>query len=50
VKPQRREQTRRITPELMAFHKRRAKQLRDEAYIDAMRALWALMKKIAGRR
>jgi hypothetical protein len=50
VKPQRRDQPRRITPELMAFHKRRAKQLRDAAYVDAMRALWALIKKIVGRR
>jgi hypothetical protein len=46
VKQQRREQTRRITPELMAFHKRRAKQLRDAAYVDAMHALWALLKRI----
>jgi hypothetical protein len=41
---------RRVTPELMAFYKRRAKQLRDEAYRDAARSLWALLAKIIGRR
>jgi hypothetical protein len=41
---------RRVTPELMAFYKRRAKQLRDEAYRDVARSLWALLAKIIGRR
>jgi hypothetical protein len=41
----RRDQPRRITPELMALHKRRAKQLRDEAYIGAICRLWAWLKK-----
>jgi hypothetical protein len=49
VKPRRRDEPRRVTPELMAFYKRRAKQLRDDAYINAVRAVWTLMKKIAGR-
>jgi hypothetical protein len=50
VKPRRRDQPRRITPELLAFHKRRAKQLRDQACIDAMHALWRLLKKIVRLR
>jgi hypothetical protein len=51
VKPRRRDdEPRRITPELMAFYKLRAKQLRDQAYIDAMHALWTLLKKLIGRR
>ena len=50
VKPQRRDQPRRLTPELLAFYKQRAKQLRDQAYIDAMHALWTLLKKLVGRR
>jgi hypothetical protein len=37
---------RRVTPELMAFYKRRAKELRDEAYVSAVRALWAWLKKL----
>ena len=50
MKPQRRDIQRRVTPELMAFYKRRAKQLRDEAYVDAARALWVLLKKIVRGR
>jgi hypothetical protein len=50
VKSERRDHSRRITPELMAFYQRRARQLREEAYVDAMRALWALLKKIVARR
>jgi hypothetical protein len=49
VKPQRRDRPRRLTPELLAFYKQRAKQLRDQAYIDA-HALWTLLKKLVGRR
>jgi len=41
---------RRITPELMAFYKRRAKQLRDEAFRDVGRKLWASFRRIIGRR
>jgi hypothetical protein len=50
VKPERRDRPRRITPELMAFYKLRAKQLRDQAYVDATHALWTLLKKLVGRR
>jgi hypothetical protein len=46
----RRDTPRRVTPERMAFYKRRAKQLRDQAYVDAARAFWDWMKKIVGRR
>jgi len=42
----RRDTPQRITPERMAFYKRRVKQLRDEAYINAARALWTWLKKI----
>jgi hypothetical protein len=41
---------RRITPELLAFHIKRAHALRAEAYQDMMRALWnRLMKAVRGR-
>ena len=50
MKPRRRDEPRRITPELMAFHKHRAKRLRDQAYVDAMHALWALLKKFVAKR
>jgi hypothetical protein len=33
----------------MAFHRHRAKQLRDEAWRDMWRAVWALLKRIARR-
>jgi len=49
VKPRRRDIARRVTPELMAFYKTRAKQLRDEAFREMWRGLWALVMKI-GRR
>jgi hypothetical protein len=45
VTPARRDQPRRITPELMAFHKRRAHELRAEACRNVARALWALLIK-----
>jgi hypothetical protein len=50
VKPARRDDPRRVTPELLELHKRRAKQLRDEAFRQMWRGLWALLKRIAGRR
>ena len=50
MKPGRREAARRITPELMAFYKMRAKQLRDEAFRDMWRGLWALLTKIVRRQ
>jgi hypothetical protein len=37
---------RRITPQIMAFYKRRAHQLRAEAYVNVGRALWAFLKRI----
>jgi len=46
VTPTRRDDPRRVTPELMAFHKRRAHQLRAEAFRNVGRALWALLMKI----
>jgi hypothetical protein len=45
----RRDVSRRITPERMAFYRQRAKELRDEAYRDMWRGLWALLKKIVRR-
>jgi hypothetical protein len=50
VKPQRRDPSRRITPDLLDFYKTRAKQLRDEAYREVWRGLWALVMKVFGRR
>jgi len=50
VKPGRRDTARRITPELMAFYKMSAKQLRDEAFRNMWRGLWALLKKLVRRR
>jgi hypothetical protein len=49
VKPGRRDTARRVTPELMAFYKARAKQLRDEAFRDVWRGLWALLMKMGSR-
>jgi hypothetical protein len=50
VKPQRRDPSRRVTPDLLDFYKARAKQLRDEAYREMWRGLWALVIKVLGRR
>jgi hypothetical protein len=47
--PGRRDISRRVTPELMAFYRIRAKQLRDEAFRDMWRGLWALLIRIVGR-
>jgi hypothetical protein len=41
VTPPRCDQPRRITPELLAFHKKRAHRLRDEAWRNLWRAKWA---------
>jgi hypothetical protein len=41
---------RRVTPQIMAFYKRRAHQLRAEAYVNAGHALWAFLKKIVRLR
>jgi hypothetical protein len=40
---------RRVTPELIAFHKRRAKQLRDQACLNMARSLWMLLTKAIRR-
>ena len=45
-----RDTPRRVTPERMAFYKQRAKQLRDDAYINAARAFWQLLKKVVRLR
>jgi hypothetical protein len=50
VKPQRREAARRVTAELITFHARRAHALRAEAYRDTVRALWAMVRRLFGRR
>ncbi|WP_456640491.1 RSP_7527 family protein [Bradyrhizobium sp. USDA 10063] len=45
----RRDPTRRVTPELLAFHIKRAHALREEACRNMMRALWDwLMKALRG--
>jgi hypothetical protein len=41
---------RRITPELMVFYKRRAHELRAEAYRKLGRALWAWLTRMLRRR
>jgi hypothetical protein len=48
VTPARRDQPRRVTPELMAIYKRRAHELRAEACRNVARALRALLIKSAG--
>jgi hypothetical protein len=49
VKPVR-DGPRRVTPELIAFHSRRAKQLRDETYRNTARAMWGWVMKIIRQR
>ena len=45
----RRDQPLRITPELMAFHKKRAHRLRNEAWRTLWRGVWAFVtRKIFG--
>jgi hypothetical protein len=39
-----------VTPELMAFYKRRAHQLRAEAWLNMWRAVWAALTRIVRRR
>ena len=46
MKPGRRDISRRVTPELMAFYARRAHDLRAECYREMWRAVWALLKRI----
>jgi hypothetical protein len=45
-----RDAPRRVTPELIALHTRRAKQLRDEACRDMARAMWGWVMKIIRQR
>ena len=42
---ERRDTPRRVTPDLLDFYKTRAKQLRDEAFRNMWRGLWALLTK-----
>lgn len=49
MKPARRDAPRRVTPDVLDLYKRRAKQLRDEAYRRMWRGLWRFLKKICGR-
>jgi hypothetical protein len=44
----RRDPPRRVTPELMAFYKKRAHQLRAEAIRNTGSALWASLMRIIG--
>jgi hypothetical protein len=46
VKPARREPAPRITPDLLAFHIKRAHALRAEAFRDAGRAIVALLVRL----
>jgi hypothetical protein len=46
VKPGRRDGTRRITPDLLDFHIKRAHQLRADSYRNIGRALWALLIRL----
>ncbi len=46
MKIERRDTPRRITPEIIDFHVRRAHQLRNEAYRNMGRALWALLIRL----
>jgi hypothetical protein len=46
----RRHPSRRITPERMAFYKKRAHRLREEAWRDMWTGLWAAVKSILRRR
>lgn len=46
MKPGRRDNPRRVTPEILDFHIERAHQLRTEAYRNVGRALWALLIRL----
>ena len=48
MKPARRDKARRVTPELLAFYTMRAHRLRDEAWRNLWRRVWASLKKIVG--
>jgi hypothetical protein len=46
VKPARRDNSRRVTPDILDFHIKRAHQLRVEAWRDMWRGLWRLLIKL----
>jgi hypothetical protein len=46
VKPQRREPSRRITPELLDFYIKSAHALREEALRDTVQGLWDLLVRL----
>ena len=46
MKIERRDTPRRVTPEIIDFHVRRAHELRTEAYRNMGRALWALLIRL----
>jgi hypothetical protein len=46
VKPGRRDAARRVTPELLDFHIKRAHQLRAEAWRNMWRGLWRLLVRL----
>jgi hypothetical protein len=46
VKPGRRDTSRRVTPELIDFHVKRARQLRVEAWRNMWRGLWRLLLRL----
>ena len=46
MKPARRDNTRRVTPDLLEFYISRAHALRTEAYRSMGRALWALLVRL----
>jgi hypothetical protein len=46
VTPPRRDSSRRVTPERMAFYKKRAHRLREQAWRNMWTGLWAALKRI----
>ncbi len=48
MRPGRRDEARRVTPELLAFYKKRAHRLRDEAWRNLWRHVWASLMKVIG--
>jgi hypothetical protein len=46
VKPQRRDTSRRVTPDLLDFYIRRAHALREEALRDTVQGLWDLLVRV----
>jgi hypothetical protein len=49
VKPGRRDEARRLTPETIAIYARKAHALRAQAYREAVWAVWAWLKRLIGR-